>query len=165
MALGTRQFTGFLPGVGTFCVGFAFIISATVLNIAHDRMNQNDIDSLPFFLPSLYSVTGKIGVTLMLVTIGLAILIVGAICRHGFRFSTRVETRETTAAAADPFALAGLGSNGRPHTGRVVLDTAKYFGPASALPGTPRWVTDEPKEAEEIPETPKLPAQAWRRAQ
>src|SRR5919198_1498338 len=108
MAVGTRQYTGFLPGVGAFCVGLAFIVSATVLNIAHDRMNQSDIDSLPFFLPTLYAVTGKVGVTLMLVTTGLAILVVGAVCRHGFRFSTPVEARETTDAAADPFLYAGF---------------------------------------------------------
>src|SRR5689334_6488749 len=61
--------SGSLPGMGAFCVGIAFILAATVLNVAHDRLPQFHMDKLPLYIGALYAATGKLGVTILFVSL------------------------------------------------------------------------------------------------
>ena len=117
--------------MGSFCAGIAFILAATVLNIAHDNIAGFELETLPFYVGTLYATMGKVGVTLLLVTIGMVCLLLGA----------RVSMNQPRAAnsALAPGSASGLGSTylntARPSsstpslTGRVSLETWKYVAP------------------------------------
>ena len=72
-----RERAGSLPGLGMFCFGMSIIIAATVLNIAHDRLSGHGLESLPPFLAHMYDMSGKLGVTVALVSAGLSIITLG----------------------------------------------------------------------------------------
>jgi hypothetical protein len=67
-------------GQGAFFAGVAFIASATILNVAHDNAIGFELESLPFFIGDLYATTGKVGVTLLLLSMGMVCLMVALWC-------------------------------------------------------------------------------------
>jgi hypothetical protein len=58
--------------LGTFCSGLGLILTATILNVAYDRM-----DSPAPHISELYETFGKFGVTLTLVCAGLSVILLG----------------------------------------------------------------------------------------
>jgi hypothetical protein len=135
--LGPRA--GSLPGMGAFCVGIAFIMAATVLNIAHDRLPQFQMDKLPLYIGSLYAETGKMGVTLVFVSLGVLCLIAGAMYRgRPARIRGALgEEQALATGASQPYFCTGQQSGATTHSsGRIVLETWKYVTPPAGQAGT-----------------------------
>jgi hypothetical protein len=124
--------SGSLPGMGAFCVGIAFILAATVLNIAHDRLPQFHMDKLPLYIGTLYGVAGKLGVTTLFVSLGILCLIAGAIYRGTARTRrAAIEAEQSlSVGASQPYFCTGQAAAPTVHSsGRIVLETWKYVTP------------------------------------
>lgn len=124
---------------GAFFIGLSFIGAATVLNIAYDRLSWVGVEVMPQFLSHMYDVSGKAGVTLVFVAVGLSFILMGFALPRGAseqRSSNRPQIRvavplfspETEGATED-----GVTSNGT-----VVLRTRKYLADSS-LSGATGW--------------------------
>jgi hypothetical protein len=138
----TVRRAGGWPGVGAFCVGFALIIAATVLNVAHDRLPASYIKSLPEWLSVLYKASGKFGVTLVMVSLGLAVLVLGAIYHGRSRPIKDVsDDADSTVHTSVPLYSSDPESTPAPTTtgGRMVLVTRKYL--PEEVQGHPGWRT------------------------
>jgi hypothetical protein len=119
-------------GAGAFISGLAFIVAATVLNVAHDRMPTQDykLETLPLYVGTLYATTGKMGVTLALVAIGMVCVMLG------LRFYGRpvlpgdspVSSGSSTGSSPALYTASGP-THAVPGGGRVVLETWKYVAP------------------------------------
>jgi hypothetical protein len=159
MPLGTRQHSSNLPGLGAFCVGLALIVSAAVLNIAHDGMDPAELRELPALLGVFYQSAGKLGVTLALVGLGLAVIAFGALCNAGWLLPGWLGSDNSAEPQSSSDYSTGATAVARPGTGKVVLATRKYFGvAAAAVPGKPpRWAVEEPKTADEYESDPRTP--------
>jgi len=165
MPIGTRQHSSNLPGLGAFFIGFALIISAAVLNVAHDGMDPAELRELPVLLGMLYQAAGKVGVTLALVGLGLAVIALGALLNAGWLLPGWLggdRTPEPQSSSDYSTSPVGASAVASPRAGKVVLATRKYFGvAAAAAPGKPpKWATEEPKtadkyEAQSDPRSPK----------
>lgn len=133
-----------LPGLGAFCCGLGIIIAATILNVAHDHLTERDIARLPFSLPLLYDAAGKFGVTLMLVTLGLAVILVGIVLNRPRR------ERDLDEDMSVPRRLVYYSSSGEPqeeHTnGVLVLQTRKYLAHANLSGRTGNPAQRTPKD-------------------
>jgi hypothetical protein len=143
MSASTGARVGHTFGAGAVVSGLAFLVAATVLNIAHDRMpDQNyKMETLPFYIGTLYATTGKTGVTLLLVTIGMASLLLG------LRFYGRDSrgaapadsplSRGSSTGSSSALYTASQQANAAPVGGRIVLETWKYVTPPNGSPGGP----------------------------
>ena len=132
-----RERAGSLPGLGMFCFGMSIIIAATVLNIAHDRLSGHGLESLPPFLAHLYDMSGKLGVTVALVSAGLSIITLG----FALQRNRQVQVRSANPLARQPYFCTPEGDGAGPEvsrSGAVVLQTRKYL-PAHSLSGTIGW--------------------------
>jgi hypothetical protein len=124
-----------------FACGMGIIFAATVLNIAHDRLSGSGLERLPQPLANMYYLSGKLGVTLLFVSAGMSIIMLGIL------LPSRQRRRAAAAAAADPvpaapyFCDSTTDDEGREVTpaGVVVLKTRKYLSPASNLSGSTGW--------------------------
>ena len=119
-------------GTGAFASGIAFIVAATVLNIAHDHISGFELETLPFYVGTLYATTGKIGVTLLLVTLGMVCLLLGARVsarRVGDRDALSSAQYWTTPSGTTYLSSPGRTGCSRGATGRVALETWKYVAP------------------------------------
>jgi hypothetical protein len=138
MSTPTRSRLGRLPGMGAFCVGIAFILASTVLNIAHDRLSGFNMDKLPLYIGDLYVVSGKLGVTILLVSLGVLCLILGA-CLGRPVPNGEPLPGETLPSGSQPYFVTGQSSAATPTThssGRIVLETWKYVTPSAGTPNT-----------------------------
>jgi hypothetical protein len=119
------------PGLGAFCVGLALIIAATVLNVAHDRLPASYIKSLPDWLGVLYKASGKFGVTLVMVSLGLVVLVLGAIYHGRARPLKESEEPDPASLVKTSVPLFSGGTEATPEPthagGRMVLVTRKYL--------------------------------------
>ena len=137
MSATTRSSRAGWPGLGAFCVGIAFIVAATVLNVAHDRLSGFKLDTLPLYIGTLYAVSGKLGVTILLVTLGMIFLLASACFRpHRPLSLSSASGGMATVADSQPFFCTGhqpssSGASGATthSSGRVVLETWKYLTP------------------------------------
>jgi hypothetical protein len=66
----------------SFLVGLALIVLATVHNVGFDGMSQAERLTLPSFLADTYERTGKTGVTMFLVSLGMMIILTGFVIRY-----------------------------------------------------------------------------------
>src|SRR5438874_12038373 len=115
MNVAKEHHSGYRPGAVTFFVGLGLIASATVLNIALDRMSKSDLDTLPSFIGNLYEHYGKVGVTVLFVSTGLVVLFLGEICRGWFgrvRRSMYREPRPIGQPLGNPYARAEAAPQG-----------------------------------------------------
>jgi hypothetical protein len=126
MSVKKRQESGTLAGQGAFFVGLALIILATVHNVGFDGMNQVGRLSLPSFLAETYAATGKLGVTLFLVGLGVGVMLLGLLIDY-------LSTPRRAKGWQAPEHLApspNWSSTGSSSTlGSVQLDTQKYLDP------------------------------------
>jgi hypothetical protein len=136
MSTGERAGALGWSGLGSFCTGLALIVSATILNLAHDRMTPSEIDALPLFLSDLYDFAGKLGVTLLFVGAGLVLIILGLAMRcdrllysRGPRAETEVEAEAVYFYTPDEQPDAAPG-------GGLVLQTRKYLRPKRSRSGS-----------------------------
>lgn len=124
---------GVLGYVMFFC-GLALIVAAPVLNIAYDRLAERAATTLPSFVVQAYEMSGKLGVTMLLVTAGLSIIIVGLVAQKGRprRTSSQRVGRSTpyfpTPGPDTP--LPEVSSSGT-----VILRTQKYLPGHASLSG------------------------------
>lgn len=146
MSIMRRLRFGAGPGLGTFCVGLAFIVSASLLNVAHDRFTRSDFRALPESLCQVYDGVGKSGVTVMLVVTGL--LIIGLGCWVSATDEARAAAR-SQARPGTPYFYAPEGETDEAAPGRVVLETRKYIPPTAALSGIPGWAAMQRKPSSE----------------
>ena len=131
-----RSWTGY----GAFYVGMGMILSVTVLNVAHDRLEGLGAKSLPGFLRDMYELSGKSGVTLTFVTIGLSIILLGFALPRRERKSSS-PTRAVAATAVPLFTAPTEDGQEEPEVagGKVVLKTRKFLSPNSGLSGVTGW--------------------------
>ena len=125
------MFTRTLPGLGAYFCGLGLIVAATILNVAHDHLSERDIALLPLFLAPLYEATGKFGVTLTLVTIGLSVIMLGAV----FQRSRRVKKGSDEYTSRAPYFYTSSDEPVSHSSGTLVLQTQKYLAQAN-LSGT-----------------------------
>lgn len=64
-------------GAGAFFVGMSLIGASVLLNLAYDRLPGAGAEALPPFLAHLYETSGKNGVTLVFVILGLGVMLFG----------------------------------------------------------------------------------------
>ena len=141
MSTPTRSRLGSLPGMGAFCVGIAFILASTVLNIAHDRLSGFNMDKLPLYIGDLYVVSGKLGVTILLVSLGILCLIVGACLGRPTPYAAPLPDEVLPSGLSQPYFVTGQSSAAAPtptthSSGRIVLETWKYLTPPAGSPNT-----------------------------
>ena len=67
-----------------FFAGLCLIGLATVHNVTFESMTTADRVTLPAFLADTYAKTGKLGVTLFLVSSGLLVIACGFLVRHAY---------------------------------------------------------------------------------
>jgi hypothetical protein len=116
--------------MGAFCVGIAFILAATVLNVAHDRLPQFHMDKLPLYIGELYAVSGKLGVTILLVSLGVVCMIAGAFFRRPLPYAESLPGSPVPGDSQPYFVTGQASSTPTTHSsGRVVLETWKYLTP------------------------------------
>lgn len=134
-------------GQGAFFIGMGMIVSVTVLNVAHDRLSGVGANSLPGFLSDMYEMSGKSGVTVTFVTIGLSIILLGFALprRREQRSSTAVKAAASTTESSESplFTATTEEGEGEPTVsgGKMVLKTRKYLSPNSGLSGVTGWET------------------------
>jgi hypothetical protein len=128
-------------GYGAFYIGMGMILSASVLNVAHDRLEGLGARSLPGFLADMYELSGKSGVTITFVTIGLSIILLGfALPRRNQKSSSAKRTGAVTPTAVPLFTSTEDGEEGPEVAGgKVVLRTRKFLSPNSGLSGVTGW--------------------------
>jgi hypothetical protein len=109
----------------SFFAGMALIILATIHNVGFDGMTQADRLTLPSFLAETYARSGKFGVTVFLVSLGLTIMTTGLLIRH---LCSRWR-RQGGWVAPEHLAPTPQWSNSSTSApvGSVVLDTQKYL--------------------------------------
>jgi hypothetical protein len=124
--------------MGAFCVGIALILAATVLNVAHDRLPQYHMDKLPLYLGDLYAESGKLGVTILLVSLGVVCLLAGACFRRPAPIRLPGGA-EPVPGDSQPYFVAGHAAStpGTHSSGRVVLETWKYLTPQAGTTTQP----------------------------
>ena len=141
MSASTGARSGHTLSAGAVFSGLAFIIAATVLNIAHDRIQEQNykFETLPFYIGTLYATTGKLGVTLLLVTIGMVCLLLG-LRRYG-RVPLPLDdsplsplARGSSTGSSSALYTASQHATAAPVGGRVVLETWKYVTPPNGSP-------------------------------
>jgi hypothetical protein len=134
-----RTYFGTGLGLGTFCIGLAFIVAASVLNIAHDRFSRAEYSALPEGIARLYEGVGKTGVTVILVTTGVMVMLIGFLnsSGHESRTGTRGSRAGGTGVPATPYFCTGNPNAPQTPPGRVALETRKYV--SAALSGVPGW--------------------------
>jgi hypothetical protein len=123
-------------GLGPFCVGFALLVAATLLNLAHDRMTPAEVGRLPSTLANMYEMSGKGGVTFIFVSVGLAIIVVGTMMRRG---EVEPETEEHRGPVIPTPYLYPTGENAPPTAsaaGMMVLQTRRYLQPQRTKSGS-----------------------------
>jgi hypothetical protein len=102
-------------GKGPFVLGLLLIASATALNLYLDGKSRADLDVLPPFLLNAYEQSGKFGVSMVLASLGLFVMIWG--------WFLQTTNSDKKAAAAGEHVVnrksSGPGSS-------VQLDTEKY---------------------------------------
>jgi hypothetical protein len=138
MSASTGARVGHTFGAGAVVAGLAFIVAAIVLNIAHDRIQGQDykFETLPFYVGTLYATTGKTGVTLALVTIGMASLLLGL--RFSNRGSAPADSPLSRGSSTGSSSALYTGSQQATATavgGRIVLETWKYVTPPNGSAG------------------------------
>jgi hypothetical protein len=136
MAAGQSNALGW-SGLGSFCCGLALIVSATVLNLAHDRMSPREVEALPLFLSDLYDMAGKLGVTLLLVGTGLSLILLGL----ALRCDTLLFSRAPVRTEPEPEGVYFYTADDQPESavgpnGGLVLQTRKYLHPKRSKTGS-----------------------------
>src|SRR5262245_37990198 len=126
MSVRTVQRLGFWPGMGAFALGFGLIVSASILNIAHDRIFADQTDKLPEFLGYLYLTAGKWGVTVVFVTLGLLVLLAGVVVRRLTEQLPWADLDEADPLSGTPHFPTPSDEGAPRKGGTVVLETRKY---------------------------------------
>jgi hypothetical protein len=116
---------------GTFWIGMGFILAAPVMNLAYDRMSKTRIqgdgsEMLPEFLATLYNMGGKTGVTILLSSIGVTILILGQLWQQLRSVKTSCSSRSSVPQALRDKS-ADEPAEAAPAPGHMSLKTGKYF--------------------------------------
>ena len=94
------------------------------------------MDKLPLH-GSLYAATGKMGVTLVFVSLGVLCLIAGAMYRAARTQSWATAEEQALATGVAAYFCTGQQSGSTTHSsGRIVLETWKYVTPPAGQPGT-----------------------------
>ena len=108
-------------------VGLGVITLATVVNFALAGMDQQELDAMPAVLKVPYEMGGRLGVTIILVMLGLSVMVGGHVSYHLQRRNQRHDpwTEQLESYAA----LANTPSRG----GAVRLETAKYLTPPGPM--------------------------------
>lgn len=124
------------PLTGAFSAGLVCLFLATLLNVAHDRLGWSEGRDPPPGLDVIYAAAGKFGVTLLLSTLGLAIMGLGVAFHFGRR---RAAGRHDQFPAAPevPYYSATSTDSSVALPGRTVLTTGKYLPAPAALSGVP----------------------------
>lgn len=125
-----------LPGMIAYIVGLGFIVAASALNVAHDRLDEKRFAELPQPLPQLYDAGGKSGGTTLLVAVGLSILTLGVMANR----SRRALVAESD-APYPPTYYAPLDTASESKSARgMVLQTRRYMANphSSSVTGLPR---------------------------
>ncbi len=97
-------------GIRGFAVGMFLIVLATVLNFALDKMSPDDVASLPWYIGAAFESGGKFGVTVVLCSIGLMLMLWqffvnsanGKDPKAGFSAAARHGTRELAKRPTPP---------------------------------------------------------------
>ena len=132
MSTGRVRRSPFWPGLGAFFVGCSLIAAATVLNVAYDGMSLRDQGRLNWLVP-LYDFTDKFGVTLILITLGIGVLILGVVFRAVRDSRGRAEPEEEVLVNSTPCGTvlykATTRAPGKHARGRLALSSSKYMMP------------------------------------
>ena len=102
------------PTLWPFIAGLGLISLAPAVNFAFANMSFDDLDKLPPFITAPYEWAGLPGVTMVLVSLGLAVMAAGL-------FGQVMRAR-----GPRPAATPDLGSDSS-YNGNVTLDTTKYL--------------------------------------
>jgi hypothetical protein len=111
---------------GSFLVGLALIVFATVHNVGFDGMTKAERLTLPSYLADSYAKYGKLGVTLFFVALGIVVMLTGLLIQYLCTPRQRTDGWVAPKGLAPNPAWRGSDQNGGP-IGRVVLDTQKYL--------------------------------------
>ncbi len=129
-----------LPALGMFYCGMGVIVAATILNVAHDRLSGFGIEALPGFLANMYEMSGKLRVTVALVSAGLSIIALGFALQRNRCVQVRSSDQKNPLSRLPYFCNpeAEESTSGVSPSGTVVLQTRRYM-PQSSLSGTTGW--------------------------
>jgi hypothetical protein len=107
------------------CCGLTLILAATVLNLISDWLLGGGAGPVPSFVWAMYASFGKLGITLLLVVIGLAFIALGR------TFSSSEDPNAQTASPLARRPLFYFPTDDPPEgplpNGTVVLRTRKYL--------------------------------------
>lgn len=117
---------GTAAGYGPFVVGLSLILLATGLNLYLRGTSEADLELLPRFLVSAYEKSGKLGVTIVIASLGVLAMLWGW-------FMQAVQVDRSDALPAGGGGEAEPASRPGPPAAGVALDMERYARP-SALP-------------------------------
>jgi hypothetical protein len=108
-------------------VGLGLITLATVVNFALAGMTQDELDAMPAALLVPYQIGGRLGVTLILVALGLGVMVGG----HAYqRWQSRRNRPDPWGEQLQVYSsLANVPSRGS----SIRLETAKYLTPPGPM--------------------------------
>jgi hypothetical protein len=110
----------------SFLIGLTLIVLATVHNVGFDGMSKAERLTLPSYLAETYDKTGKTGVTVFFVTLGMLVILTGFLLRHLWNRSHKKGGWVAPDHLAPSPVWSAKDSTTAP-VGRVVLDTQKYM--------------------------------------
>ena len=122
-ATNTKRDPGHRAVQAAFFVGLCLIGLATVHNVVFEGMTTADRLTMPAFLADTYAKTGKLGVTLFLVSLGLLVIACGFLVRHSYGSGKK----RGGWMAPDRLAPNPAWGESASAVGRVELATSKYM--------------------------------------
>ena len=108
-------------------VGLGLITLATVTNFALAGMNYQELDAMPAPLKALYEMGGRLGITIVLVMLGVSVMVAGHVMYY---LQRRRQQHDPWTEQLESYAsLANLPSRGS----SMRLETAKYLTPPAPM--------------------------------
>jgi hypothetical protein len=108
-------------------VGLGLITLATVVNFALAGMNHQELDAMPAALKALYEMGGRLGITIVLVMLGVSVMVAGHVMYY---LQRRHQRHDPWNEQLESYAsLANVPVRG----GSVRLETAKYLTPPGPM--------------------------------
>src|SRR5262245_40965340 len=122
-------------GAGAFFIGMSLIGASVVLNIAYDRLPGVGAEALPKFLSHMYETSGKNGVTIAFVVLGLGVMLFGFALPKSesekiAEAEERIRAMQRRAAATEPPPQPSTDGANEPTTtpdGQIILRTQQYL--------------------------------------
>lgn len=108
-------------------VGLGLITLATVTNFALAGMNHKELDAMPAALKSLYEMGGRLGITIILVMLGVSVMVAGHVMYYLQRRRQRHDPWNEQ--LHDYASLANIPARGS----SMRLETAKYLTPPGPM--------------------------------